>query len=50
MAQGGQLCSLVHIEFCEHFILARPVRALHGHRLCRDIAVVLIATVAIQNI
>ena len=35
--------SLVHIEFCEkHSILARSVFVLHGHRLCRDIVVVLI--------
>ena len=31
----------------KHSILARSVFVLHGHRLCRDIAVVLIASIAI---
>ena len=31
----------------KYFILARSVFVLHGHRLCRDIAVVLIASVTI---
>ena len=43
------LC-LVHIEVClkTHSILARLVFVLHGHRLCCDIAVVLIASIAIR--
>ena len=31
----------------KHSILARSVFVLHGHRFCRDIAVVLIASIAI---
>ena len=31
----------------KHSIVARSVFVLHGHRLCRDIAVVLIASIAI---
>ena len=31
----------------KHSILARSVFVLHGHRLCRDSAVVLIASIAI---
>ena len=31
----------------EHSILARSVFVLHGHRLCRDVAFVLIASIAI---
>ena len=31
----------------KHSILARSVFVLHGHRLCRDVAVVLIASIAI---
>ena len=51
-----RLCSslragfFVHVEFCVNthiHILARSVCAFHGHRLHRDIVVLLIASVAI---
>ena len=46
---GREFCSLVHTEFCvkKHTILARSVFVLRSHRLFRDIAVVLIASIAI---
>ena len=37
----------MHVVSEKHSILARSVFVLHGHRLCRDIAVVLIASSAI---
>ena len=44
-AQGGIF--LFDAVSDKHFILARSVFVLHGHRLCRDLAVVLIASIAI---
>ena len=44
-AQGGIF--LLDVVSEKHSILARSVFVLHGHRLCRDIAVVLIASIAI---
>ena len=48
MAQGGNFVHLCTLSFVgEHSILARSVFVLRGHRLCRDIAVVLTSSVAI---
>ena len=44
-AQGGIL--VVDVVSEKHSILARSVFVSHGHRLCRDIVVVLIASIAI---
>ena len=45
-AQGG-IILILDVVSEKHSILARSVFVLHGHRLCRDIAVVLIASTAI---
>ena len=44
-AQGGIF--LLDAVSEKHSILARSVFVLHGHRLCRDIAVVLIASISV---
>ena len=45
-AQGGIILVLDGVSD-KHSILARSVFILHGHRLCRDVAVVLIASIEI---
>ena len=45
-AQGG-ISLILDVVSEKHSILARSVFVLHGHRLCRDIAVVLISSIAI---
>ena len=45
-AQGG-INQILDVVSEKHSILARSVFVLHGHRLCRDSAVVLIASFAI---
>ena len=45
-AQGG-IILILDVVSEKHSILARSVFVLRGHRLCHDIAVVLIASIAI---